>query len=51
MLNKAKVVGKWIGYAVKYYAVILAIHKAYQLVEAEIKKIHNEETTEDAAKN
>lgn len=51
MFNTINSIGKYIKLAVKYYAVIMVVAKAYEMVAAEIRKVHNEETETDVSKN
>lgn len=48
MLKTINTVGKFIGLAVKYYALILVIAKAWDMISTEVKKIHAKDTEDDA---
>lgn len=42
MLKTINTVGKFIKIAIKYYAVIMVVAKAWEMVSTEIKKVHSE---------
>ncbi len=50
MLKKFGTVGRYIQLAVKYYAVIIVVARAYDMVMDEIKKVHNDEKDSEDAK-